>query len=93
MKNYRIIEIITAADEKYYVVQKECKSLFGKRWRTYHESIDGYDKDRWSYECCGTKYTSLMDAKNIIAGFKKDKLRNIIKSKRVLTNEEIDSCC
>lgn len=94
MKNYRIVEITTGTDEKYYVVQKECRTLFRKKWKFYHRHIDGYENDQWtSFLNYATRYWSIGEARNVIVGFKRDELSGEIKSIRVLSNEEVDSCC
>ena len=94
MRNYRIVELVLGTGEVRYKVQREHRTLFGKiKWQTYDEATDEYDTDSWVSSERGGCYSSLLDAKNIIAGFRRNELRKIIKSERVLTNEEIDSCC
>ena len=94
MRNYRIVELVLGTGDVVYKVQRECKTLFGKtKWQTYDEAIDIYDRDQWVSSERGGYYSSLLEAKNIMEGFRRNELREEIKSIRVLTDEEVDSCC
>lgn len=94
MKNYRIVELVFNTGEVRYKVQRECKTLFGKtKWESYYVPEGMCLHYDWVSSERGSEYSSLRDAKNLIADLKRDELRKEVKSIRVLSNEEVDSCC